>query len=89
MRMINLLAAFAVRRQAARLRRVAARELAAMSACELGDMGITRLDVSRLFEPGLAREFLARGSAARVAAKPKPRPCPRYRAAMTSLELSA
>jgi NADP-dependent 3-hydroxy acid dehydrogenase YdfG len=55
MRMISLLTALAARlaahRQAARVRRVATRELAAMSACELSDMGITRLDVSRLFEP--------------------------------------
>ena len=39
---------------AAQARRVAERELAALSTCELGDMGITRLDVSRLFEPRLA-----------------------------------
>ena len=55
MRMISLLTALAARlaahRQAARVRRVVTRELAAMSACELSDMGITRLDVSRLFEP--------------------------------------
>jgi uncharacterized protein YjiS (DUF1127 family) len=45
----------------ARKRHQAERELAAMPARDLGDMGITRLDVSRLFEPGLAPEFQRRG----------------------------
>jgi uncharacterized protein YjiS (DUF1127 family) len=53
MRMSSLPTAFAACWQAARVRHVAIRELAAMSARELGDMGITRLDVSRLFEPHL------------------------------------
>jgi uncharacterized protein YjiS (DUF1127 family) len=50
----------------ARKRHQAERELAAMSARDLGDMGITRLDVSRLFEPSLAPEFQQRGTAAAV-----------------------
>ena len=54
MRIITLLVA---RWQAARARRVAERELAALSPCELGDMGITRLGVSRLFEPRLVPDF--------------------------------
>jgi 4-oxalocrotonate tautomerase len=61
MRMTSLLTEFAARRQAALVRRAATRELAAMSLCELSDMGITRLDVSRLFEPRLVPEFRSRG----------------------------
>ncbi len=34
-----------------------------MPARELSDMGITRLDMSRLFEPSLVPEFRSRGSA--------------------------
>ena len=41
MRINSLLSAFAAYWQAAQVRHVAIRELAAMSACELGDMGIT------------------------------------------------
>jgi uncharacterized protein YjiS (DUF1127 family) len=48
--------------RAARKRHRAERELAALSARDLGDMGITRLDVSRLFEPRLALEFQLRGT---------------------------
>ena len=42
MGMSSLLTAFAAYWRAARVRHVATRELAAMSACQLGDMGITR-----------------------------------------------
>jgi uncharacterized protein YjiS (DUF1127 family) len=75
MRMSSLLTAFAAYWQATRVRHVATRELAAMSACELGDVGITRLDVSRLFEPRLMQEFRSRGVVGRVwtAATFKPR----------------
>ena len=57
MRIISLLTAFAAHWHAVRVRRVATRELAAMSVCELSDMGTIRLDVSRLFEPRLMPEF--------------------------------
>jgi len=86
MRIISLLRAFAAYWQAARMRRVATREVAAMSVCELSDMGITRLDVSRLFEPRLVPEFRIRGSAGRVAATTIFRPLPQGSAVMTSLE---
>lgn len=68
---------------AARARRVAARELAAMSACELGDMGITRLDASRLFEPRLMPEFRSRGGVSTTATF---RPRSQRSAVMTNLE---
>lgn len=55
MQIITLLG---TRWQAARARRVAERELAGLSACELGDMGITLLDVSRLFEPRLTPDVV-------------------------------
>jgi uncharacterized protein YjiS (DUF1127 family) len=55
------LAALGIRLQAARARYAASRELAAMSAGELADMGITRHDVNRLFDPHLAPEFQSRG----------------------------
>ena len=89
MRMISLLTAFAAHWQAARVRRVATRELAAMSACELGDMGITRLDVSRLFEPRLVPEFQSRGGVGHVAAAATFKQMPQRPAVMTSLELPA
>jgi len=89
MRMISLLTAFAAHRQAARARRVATRELAAMSECELGDMGITRHDVSRLFEPCLAPEFRSRGGVGRVAATAIFKPLPQWSAVMASSELLA
>jgi len=86
MRMISLLTAFAAHWQAARVRRLATRELAAMSPCELSDIGITRLDVSRLFEPSLLPEFRSRGSARRIAAAGTFKPLPQRPAAMTSVE---
>lgn len=89
MRIISLLAAFAAHWQAARVRRLATRELAAMSACELGDMGITRLDVSRLFEPHLVPDFRSRGGAGHVATAATFKPLPQRPAVMTSLESPA
>jgi len=86
MRMISLLTAFAAHWQAARVRRVARRELAAMSVCELSDMGITRLDVSRLFEPRLLPEFRSRGGVGRVAAAGTFKPLLQRSTVMTSLE---
>jgi uncharacterized protein YjiS (DUF1127 family) len=86
MHMVGLITAFAARWQAARVRRVATRELAAMSAGELSDMGITRLDVSRLFESRLVREFRSRGDANRVAAAGKSKLLPQRSAVRTSLE---
>ena len=68
MHMVGLITAFAAHRQAARVRCVATRELAAMSRCELSDMGITRLDVSRLFESRPVPGFRSRGEADRIAA---------------------
>lgn len=63
MRMSSFLVPLAARWRAARTRHLATRELAAMSVGELGDLGITRLDVSRVFEPRLASEFRSRGAA--------------------------
>lgn len=85
MRMIKLLALFAARHRVARMRHRATRELAAMSAHELGDMGITRLDVSRLFEPRLVAEFRARDGG-RVVAAAIVKPRPQGSAVMASLE---
>jgi len=84
MRIISLVTAVCRSWQAAQAQRVAARELAAMSVCELGDIGITRLDVSRLFEPPLAPEFRSRGGAGRVAPMATFSPLPQGRG--TSLE---
>jgi uncharacterized protein YjiS (DUF1127 family) len=95
MRMISLLTALAAhlvaRRQAARMRHGTTRELAAMSACELSDMGITRLDVSRLFEPRpmpefRVPEFRSRRGAGRVAPAATFKTFPPRQATMTSLE---
>ena len=57
----RLFAAFASHLRAARVRHATGRELAGMSAGELADMGITRHDLSRLFEPQLTSEFQSRG----------------------------
>jgi uncharacterized protein YjiS (DUF1127 family) len=86
MRMISLLATFAARWQAARVRRVVTRGLAAMSACDLSDLGITRLDVSRLFEPSLLPEFRSRGGGGHVPATETLKPLSQRPAVMTSLE---
>jgi uncharacterized protein YjiS (DUF1127 family) len=94
MRITSLLTAFAAHwsahwaahRHAARARRIATRELAAMFGSELGDMGITRLDVSRLFEPRLVAEFRSRGSAGGVATTTTFKSLPPRSAAMTSRE---
>jgi uncharacterized protein YjiS (DUF1127 family) len=86
MRITNLLTAFVAHWQAARARRVATSELVAMSGCELGDIGITRLDVNRLFEPHLASEFRSRGGVGRVAAATTFKPLSQRPAVMTSLE---
>jgi uncharacterized protein YjiS (DUF1127 family) len=85
MRMSSLLTAFAADWQAARVQHVATRELAAMSACELGDMGLTRLDVSRLFEPRLTPEFRSRGGVGLVSTTATFKPRPQRSAVMTSL----
>jgi uncharacterized protein YjiS (DUF1127 family) len=55
---VRLVAMLCARWQAARERQAVSRELAAMSAGELADMGITRHDLSRLFDPQHAPEFL-------------------------------
>jgi uncharacterized protein YjiS (DUF1127 family) len=86
MRMIGFLTAFAAHWQGARVRRVATRELAAMSVRELSDMGITRLDVCRLFEPRLVPEFRSRGGAGRIAAAATFKPLPQGPAFRISLE---
>jgi len=49
------------RLRAAQVRSAATGELAAMSNCELADMGIVRSDVSRLFDAEFLREFRLRG----------------------------
>lgn len=66
-RMLEALAAVRVR--AARTRRAETSALAAMSNSDLADMGITRHDLSRLFDPHLAPEFQSRGALDRVAAR--------------------
>ena len=86
MRAISFLTAFAARWRATRMRRIATRELAAMSMRELSDMGITRLDVSRLFEPHLVPEFRSRGGAGGVATTAIFESLPQGPTAMTSLE---
>jgi uncharacterized protein YjiS (DUF1127 family) len=85
MRINSLLSAFAAYWQAAQVRHVAIRELAAMSACELGDMGITPLDASRLFEPRLMPEFQSRGGGGRASTATTFKPRPQRSAVMTSL----
>ena len=80
--------------QAARVRRVTTRELTTMSACELSDMGITRLDVSRLFEPRAMSEpwgpeLRSCRGAGRVAAVETFTTPPQRSAVMTNLEPSA
>jgi uncharacterized protein YjiS (DUF1127 family) len=87
MRMISLIIAVCRSWQTAQVQRVAARELAAMSVCELSDIGITRLDVSRLFEPRLAPEFRSRGGGGRVATTTTFRTISQGPAVRTSLEL--
>ncbi len=47
----RIVAAFGARLQAARARRAAMSELAAMSDREFADMGITRCDVARVLDP--------------------------------------
>jgi uncharacterized protein YjiS (DUF1127 family) len=47
----RILAALGARLQAARARRAAISELAAMSDREFADMGITRCDVARVLDP--------------------------------------
>ena len=85
MGMSSLLTAFAAYWRAARVRHVATRELAAMSACQLGDMGITRLNVSRLFEPRLMPEFRSRGGVGRLSTAATFKPRPQRAVVMTSL----
>jgi uncharacterized protein YjiS (DUF1127 family) len=87
MRMISLITSVRRSWQAAQVQREAARELAAMSVCELSDIGITRLDVSRLFEPRLAPELRSRGGIGRVATTATFRTISQGPAARTSLEL--
>ncbi len=85
MRMNSLFSSFAAYWRAARARQLAARELAAMSSCELGDMGITRLDAGRLFEPGLMAELRSRGGVGRISNAAPFKPRPQWSAVMTSL----
>ena len=49
-----------VRWQTARARRAAGREVAAMSDRELADMGTSRSDLHRLFDPNAEYEFESR-----------------------------
>jgi uncharacterized protein YjiS (DUF1127 family) len=84
MHMTTLLSSLAAHWKTARAHHAATRELAAMSACELGDIGITRLDVSRLFEPRLIADVHARGGGGRVATAATFRPIPQSPAARTS-----
>ncbi|MBV8617044.1 MAG: DUF1127 domain-containing protein [Acetobacteraceae bacterium] len=53
----RLLRAFAAHAKRRRERR----ELEAMSDAELRDIGITRYDIDRVFDPGFAREYAAPG----------------------------
>ena len=88
MRMIGFLTTLTARWHAAWVRRVATRELAAMSACELSDMGITRFDMSGLFEPRLVPEFRSRGGAGDIAAAATFKPLtqgPAFRASLETL----
>ena len=89
MRMSSLLTAVVAYCQVARARHVATGELAAMSACELRDIGITSLDVSRLFEPRLMPEFRSRGDVDRVSTTATFKPVPQWYAGMTCLRSPA
>ena len=59
-----------------------------MSARELSDMGITRLDVSSLFEPRLVPEFRSRRGANRLATATTFKALPQRSADMTIMESS-
>jgi uncharacterized protein YjiS (DUF1127 family) len=87
--MISLLTTLAAHWQAARARHAATCELAAMSACELGDMGVTRLDISRLFEPRVAPELCSRGGGGRIVPTAAFKPLLQRSAVMTTMESRA
>jgi uncharacterized protein YjiS (DUF1127 family) len=53
-------AAFRERLRAYLDRRAAVRELSAMNDRELADLGLSRYDVGRIFDPEFAREYAAR-----------------------------
>ena len=59
-RIARLVEAVGARLQTALARRAAAGELVAMSDCELADIGISRSEVDRLFDPEFAHEYESR-----------------------------